>query len=397
MKQPVRNIIKEVHEDKLKENILTLLIDGTNLLRICFADPKVNTRGEHIGAVYQFLLQIRMLLGFKDWDYVYVFFDDEDSGILRYELYNEYKANRDKHYGASEYAKAFNDTLRNMQNYFFNKNNKNKPVDNEEYIKPEKNEKDSFVEENFAREREILMKYFNELFIRWMMDSETEGDDLIAYYVLNKKPEERIVIVSADEDITQLLSDEVYIYNPRLKKNITNRNFKKEYGYPHTNVLIKKIICGDKSDNIGNISGVSEKTLFELIPEIKEKEITIEDVKKKASLLNEERKKNKKKPLKYCENILNGISNKSYDGDFYEINEKIINLKKPLLTDEARDELESMMHTPQDPEDRTFTNLYNYILEDDIIDLVDKGKFTSFFIPFKRLVDKEIKNFEKLK
>lgn len=385
MKQPVRKIIKEVHAEKLIEPIYTLLIDGTNLLRISFADPKINTKGEHIGGTFQFLLQMKMLLNIKEWDYVYVFFDDEDSGMLRYNLYNSYKANRDKHYNehsnVSEYEKELNKKIKKMQDYFF----KNKKSEISE---------DVSVEENFVREREMLMKYFNELYIRWIMDKETEGDDLIAYYILNKKNEEKIVIVSSDEDMTQLLSDDVYIYNPRLKKNITNRNFKKEYGYPHTNVLIKKIFCGDKSDNIGNIAGVSEKILFDIMPEIINREVTIDEVKERAKMLIEERKQSKKKPLQYCENIINGISKKEYDGNFYEINEKLINLKKPLLTDEAKNELESMMYAPQDPTDRSFKNLYNYIIEDDITDLLDCNKFTSFFAPFKKLAEKEIKRYE---
>ena len=382
MKQPVRNVIKDVHAAKLIDPIYTLLIDGTNLLRISFADTKVNSNGEHIGGVFQFLLQLRMLLQKKNWNYVYVFFDDENSGILRYKFYKDYKSNRNKKYdlisNVSDYQLEYNKTLKNMQNYFFNQRNKNN-------IK-----EDDIVEENFCRERELLMKYFNELFIRWMMDDETEGDDLIAYYVLNKKDNEKIVIVSSDEDLTQLLSDDVYIYNPRLKKNITNINFKREYGFPYTNVLVKKIVCGDKSDNIGNIMGVSEKTLFDLIPEIREVDISINDVIERAKLLNEERIKNKKKPLKYCENIINGVSNKQYDGNFYEINEKIINLKKPLLTETAKNEIDSMMYAPQDPEDRSFKNLYQFMIDDEITELKDVNKFTNFFAPFKNLANKEI-------
>lgn len=383
MKQPVRNNIKNKYSELLVSPIYTLLIDGTNLLRICFADTKVNANGEHIGGIFQFLLQLRMLLLKKDWDYVYVFFDDEDSGILRYHLYDGYKANRDKHYlehdNMSEYQKEYNKVLKNMQNSIFSKKNKETDI----------------VEENFCREREILMKYFNELFIRWMIDEETEGDDLIAYYVLNKKNEEKIVIVSSDEDLTQLLSNDVYIYNPRLKKNISNLNFKKEYGYPYSNVLIKKIICGDKSDNIGNILGVSEKTLFNMMPEIKERDVALDEIIARAKNLNDERIKCKKKPLKYCENIINGISNKNYNGNIYEINEKLINLKKPLLTDKAKDELESMMYAVQDPTDRSFKNLYQYIIEDEITELKDSNKFSNFFAPFKKLSEKELFNFNK--
>ena len=70
------------------------------------------------------------------------------------------------------------------------------------------------------------MRYFNELYIRWIFDEKTEGDDLIAYYVKNKKPNDKVVIVSGDEDLTQLISDTVCIYNPRLKKFVSHKIFK---------------------------------------------------------------------------------------------------------------------------------------------------------------------------
>ena len=388
MKQPVRKNIQALYEDRIKDKFYTLLIDGTNLLKICMADPKLNTRGEHIGGVYQFLYQIRKLLEKRDWSYIYVFFDDENSGVLRYKLYNQYKANRDKHYAPSQYAKEFNARINAMTAYFKEKNSKSKDTSNSNATSDDEKEK-------FIRERTILMKYFNELYIRWMMDEDVEGDDLISYYVLNKKDEECVVIVSSDMDITQLLSPTVCIYNPKLKKVISINNFKEEYGFPYQNVLISKIICGDHSDNIGNISGMSKTTMFKIMPEMKNKEVTIDDFKIRVRELIEERKKEKKKPLKVYENVLNGISNKKYDGDFYEINEKIINLKKPLLTKNAEDEISNMMYAPQDPEGRSLENLYRLVLEDDIIDLLGDTNFSSFFSPFNRLVESEKKYYKK--
>ena len=392
MAQPVRKSIIESHPKLDGQPIYTLIVDGTNLMKIAMIDPKINNEGIHYGGVFQFLLQLKILLQKKDFDYVYVFFDDEDSGILRYEIYNDYKANRDKNYaqhsdGLSDYMKSFNANLKAMQQAIYGKKTK-------KYKDSETLDKERVEKENFIREREILMKYFNELYIRWMFDDRTEGDDLIAYYVLNKKPNDRVVIVSADEDLTQLLSDTVCIYNPRLKKFVSNKNFKEIRGYIHENVVIKKILCGDTSDNIGNIDGVSEKRLFELIPEIKERPITINEIKERAQQEIEERKKNKKKPLKWHENIVNGVSKRNYNGDFYEINNKIINLSTPLLTDDAREELESMMYTPMDPDGRSFNNLYQYIVEDNIADLLNSDRFSTFFSTFKSLIDKENKRYK---
>lgn len=387
MAQPIRKNIKEVHPDITEESTYTLLVDGNNLLRIAFQDTKVNTRGEHYGAIFQFLLQLRMMLQKKVYDYIYVVFDDEDSGILRYELYNDYKANREKRYeehtDLSDYGKAVEEKLKSWRN-----KHSSKPV-------RAKSDAERLVDENFARERDTLLEYFNELYIRWIFNDKTEGDDIIAYYVKNKKPNDKVVIMSCDEDMTQLISDTVCVYNHRLKKYISKDNFKKIKGFPYENVLIKKIFCGDASDNIKNIKGVSEARLYELMPEMKARPVTINEIKDRAKEKIEERKKEKKKPLQWHVNIVDGVCNGNYDGDFYEINEKLINLSNPLLTEDAEEEIRDMMYAPQDPEGRSFENLYERICEDDITELRDSNRFSTFFEPFKEFIDKEIKYFKK--
>jgi 5'-3' exonuclease len=394
MQQPVKKQILESHPELSEKQCYSLLVDGTNLLRLSFADDKVNTDGVHYGGVFQFLLQLKILLQKKDFDYVYVFFDDESSGVLRYQIYNDYKANRDKNYAEkiedndlSDYMRQYNANLKAMQNALFNKNKKH----NKE---KELSDKEKLVKENFARERNILLNYFNELYIRWIFNDKTEGDDLIAYYVNNKKPNDKVVIVSADEDLTQLISETVCIYNPRLKTFVSNKNFKELKGFVHENVVLKKIFCGDTSDNIGNIDGLSENRLFELMPEIKERKVFVNEVIERAKEKINERIILKKKPLKWHENIVNGISKKNYNGDFYEINNKIINLSEPLITEDAKDELDSMMYAPMDPDGRSFENLYKLILEDNLTDLINSNRFSSFFSTFKSLSDKEIKRFK---
>jgi 5'-3' exonuclease len=389
MAQPVRKIIAEAHPEIAEKPIYTLLVDGTNVLKICEVASRVNTRGEEYGAFFTFLVKMKALLKKKDFDYVYVVFDDDNSGIMRYRLYNEYKANRDKNYetfidGESDYVKAYNENLRKMRASIFGKK-----------AKKEKTPEEIKKKEDFARQRHMLMKYFEELFIRCICDHDTEGDDIMAYYVMNKKPNEKVVIVSGDMDLTQLLAPDVCIFNPRTNSFVTYENFKSLNGYPSENVLIKKIFCGDLSDNIGNIDGLSEAKLFDMMPEMKDRPVTVEEVKNRAKLLNEERVNNKKKPLKVLENVVNGVSRRNYEGDFYEINEKIINLRKPLLTNSAIEELNSMRYAPIDPEGRSFGNVAVYVTEDDITELLDSNKFSNFFVEFNALAHREKTKFDK--
>jgi hypothetical protein len=133
---------------------------------------------------------------------------------------------------------------------------------------------------------------------------------------------------------------------------------------------------------------------MELMQEMAERPVTINEVKEKAQKMIDERVEQKKKPLQWHENIVNGVSNKEYDGDFYEINEKIIDLKHPLLTKSAESDIENMMYAPLDPDGRSFENLYSMIKRDGIKDLIDINEFARFFTEFKELADREKKKFK---
>ena len=398
MPQPIKKKIQETHPEMIQEKpFYTLLVDGNSLLFSCMADPKVNSDGIHYGGVFQFLLQLKIMMSKREFDYIYVFFDNEFSGVLRWQIYPYYKQNRDKHYeeyGESDYMKQVNAKIRSMMSYFNKKNGSA-----EKHNDRKKSDWDKFIDANFDRERDILCRYFNELYIRWNIDETTEGDDQIAYYCLHKKPNEKIYIISADMDLAQLLADDICIYNQKegLKTFISNKNFQDYFGYDYRNVLVKKIFTGDSSDNIGNIKGLSEDGFFKLMPEAKKRAITVEEVKERAKKLIDERISEKKKPLQLHENIVNGVSNKEYGGDFYEINEKIIDLKHPLLSKEAKEEMDAMMHAPQDPDGRSFKNLYQYIQEDGIEEFMGDTKFASFFRPFKEFANREIERYEKSK
>lgn len=386
MPQPIRKSIQEHHPDAVKENIYTLLIDGNNLLRQCFADDKRNSEGVHYGAVFQFFLQIKLLLKKKTYDYVYVTFDDDDSGIFRYQIYKGYKANRHKYYAEhpaeelSDYGKQFEATIKSMAKWAYAKNSVKKKT---------MPESEKFIQENFARERDIILDMCEELCIRTIFNKTTEGDDIIAYYVQHRLPNEKIVIVSTDNDLTQLINDDVCVYNRTMQAYLSPERFRKLKGMPVENVVVKKIFLGDPSDNIGNIYGFSEKKLFELVPDFGDRPVTVDEVKEAAKKLIEERISNKKKPYVWCENIISGKSNKEYDGDFYEINRKLIDLSSPYLSDEAVEELNTMMHNPINMEGRGFDNLYQIVKEEKIEEIQDTSRFASFFSEFKGLFDKE--------
>ena len=387
MKQVIKKTIKEAKNINDEPLIYTLLVDGNNLMKISSVDKRMNGKGEEYGIVFQFLWQLHKLLQVKDYNFVYVMLDGEKSGQLRYNFYQDYKANRDKNYelsgSKSEYDKQIDAYVKKVLDYSRNKHKQQETVRGET------------EEESFERQKLILKQILEELFVRVCEYDEVEGDDLIAHYVKNKKSNERVVIVSGDRDLTQLINDEVCVYIPSLKKYISPKNHIQELGYTHENVLIKKILCGDSSDNIKGIKGMGDKTFFSLFPDAKTKKYTLDDIFVETKKNIEERLKNKQKPLQVTENILNKVTLGSQGDKIYEINDKIINLSNPLLTKEAKEELDNIMYAPLDPEGRDLKNIYQIIQENEMNDMLDEKKFGNLFAAFYKLIDTEKKYFKK--
>jgi len=386
MAQPIPKKIIEAHNLDTEKPFYTLIIDGNSLLEVAFnGDPRVNSRGEHIGGIFQFLLQLKILLAKRDFDYIYTFWDGDNSGQLRYNIYPEYKGNRDKKFSDDNIDSDYYRQIDNFVKRVLDKRNKEKD--------PEKLAK----KERFHMQRKVVQEYLEELFIRQAMCDKIEGDDMIAYYCLHKKPNERIFIVSGDRDLTQLLDidDFICIYIPVIKKFITAANHIKEMGYHQKNVLLKKMLCGDASDNIKGIKGLGEPTFLKLMPEIEEREVKLYEVIERCKSLIEERVQSKQKPLKVHENIINQVSDGLHTGKVFEINKKIIDLKEPLLSDDAKEMIEDMMYVPIDGDGRSMGNLYKLMIRDDINELLDKDRFSNFFSTFNKTIDKEKKFFEK--
>lgn len=383
MKQVIRKTIAKANNIQTEPLLYTLLVDGNNLLKISLVDKRMNEKGEEYGAIFQFLYQLQKLLQKKDFNFCVVCWDGYNSGVLRYNYYPEYKANRDKHYEIAsqmtDYDKRIADYCKKVIDYHKNHKATVKRLETDD--------------ESFERQKSIIQQILDELFIRQYICDNVEGDDLIAYYCQHKKDNERIVIVSGDRDITQLINDEVCVYIPSLKKFVSPKNSIQELGYTHENVVLKKILCGDSSDNIKGVKGLGETTLFKLFPEIKSQKTTLNEILEHTKRLLEERKANKKKPLKSLENVLNKVTDGSQGERLYEINKKIIDLSEPLLTDEAIQELENTMYAPIDPEGRDIKNVYGIIQENGMNDLLDESKFGSLFGAFERIITNEKKYF----
>ena len=280
--------------NKKDESFYSVIVDGNNLLKMSLVDKTMNSKGEEYGAVMSFIRMLGTILNKKDFNYCMVVWDGIGSGVLRWQYYKDYKANRDKNY--SLHDPNLTDYDRKLLEF------QRKCISHSRAMSGK--EADDII---FEREKSIIKAILEELCIRQYEFENTEGDDIIAFYTKNKKSNEKLVIVSADKDLTQLISDTVIVYNPRMKDFVTKDNSVEKIGITHENVVLEKILCGDASDNIKGVKGIGETTLIKLFPQIKDTKTDLNAIIERSKQLLEERAQNKKKPLNRSKTLLMGL------------------------------------------------------------------------------------------
>jgi 5'-3' exonuclease len=241
---------------------------------------------------------------------------------------------------------------------------------------------------SYNHQRDRVKQYLEELFVRQGEYEYCETDDNIAYYTQNS-PDENKIIYSSDGDLTQLVSETTQIYNPShgkiYKKNDT-------IVYDHEEILIDnvrlvKMMCGDPSDNIAGIKGMGVKRFLSLFPELKTERLTVEQIKDKCNLLFEQDKHNK-----LLANLLTGVTKHGVFGEeFFDVNNRIVSLDEPFLTDEAKENINQLINENLDPEGRSYKNTMRMMRDDGIFNLLPKSDdgFVNFLNPFLRLTTKE--------
>jgi DNA polymerase-1 len=328
--------------------IKTLLVDGDNLFKIGFHGAKdVYNDGAHVGGVFHFVNILRKFLEEHNHDKVVVFWDGDSNSSIRKSIYPPYKANR----------------RQDMNEYKY---------------------------ESYLYQKSRIKQYLEEIFVRQVEMNNNEADDLIAYYCKISK-DEKIIIFSADKDLTQLISADVTIYSPITKQYFKNGDMisLNKVDIPHYNVLLTKIFTGDKSDNIDGIQGLGEKTLVKFFPQVQEKPCTIEEI------LDYARNIPQKKPIKTLVNLLEGKTKSTIFGEqFYLTNKTIVDLGNPLITDDGKELVEQILTDTIDPTDRGYKNLMRMMMEDGLFKYLPKNDeaWVNFLKPFMKLTRKEKRN-----
>ena len=123
--------------------------------------------------------------------------------------------------------------------------------------------------------------------------------------------------------------------------------------------------------------------------------VTVTDILLKAENLLKEDKENK-----VLQNLLSGKTKSGIFGEeFYTINEKIVDLSNPLITDDAKELVELYYRESLDPDGRGYKNLIKMMMEDGFFKYLPKGDdaWVYFLKPFLKLTRKEKRKFKQVK
>lgn len=325
----------------------TLLVDGDNLLTIGFYGVKnYFYKGEHIGGIYHFLNTLRRSFDDYHLDKIVVFWDGEDGSASRRKIYLHYKDN------------------------------------------PKNRLKTEQEVSSYGYQRQRVKQYLEEIYVRQGEYAFCETDDCIAYYT-QITPGEKKIIFSSDGDLTQLVNEKTQLYNPSHHKLYKPKD---TFVYDHEDVLVEniklvKMLCGDPSDNIAGIRNLGIKRLKEMFPEIVTQPLTLEYVRYKTNFLFEQDKENK-----IIQNLITGVTKYGVFGDeFFNINSSIVSLDVPILTEEAKANINVLINDDIDPEGRSYKNAMKMMMEDGLFNVLPKSddSWIKFLSPFLRLTRKE--------
>ena len=125
----------------------------------------------------------------------------------------------------------------------------------------------------------LTIEALNHVPIQQLYVADCEADDIIAYTARYLFPEEKIVIVSSDKDLYQLINSRVIQYSPGQKKLITTKDVREKFGVYPENMTVVRCFTGDPSDGLEGVKGAGFKTMVKRFPQLSQKEpVLVEDI-----------------------------------------------------------------------------------------------------------------------
>tara|TARA_R100000951_G_scaffold8193_1_gene7443 strand:+ start:13683 stop:14633 length:951 start_codon:yes stop_codon:yes gene_type:complete len=107
---------------------------------------------------------------------------------------------------------------------------------------------------------DIIIEILASMGILSIYPTKGEADDIIAYVSKTEKNHDRVIILSADTDLLQLIDERVYISSPTKKKVYDEAEFIADYKMTPRDYVRFKSITGDTADNIIGVPRVGKIT-----------------------------------------------------------------------------------------------------------------------------------------
>jgi len=217
----------------LNRSQTVLLVDAMGLyLRHFIAHPAMGNDGQHVGGIVGFLLDLKRIVERFKPNPIYVVWEGGGSPRRR-SIYKDYKSHRRPERLNRFYENDIPDT-----------------VSGRDY------------------QIKTLVRLLKMTPICQIYVPDCEADDVIGYMSRYHFKDALKVILSADKDYYQLISEGSIIYSPTWKKLVQEQDVIERFGVHPVNFSVAKAICGDDSDNIPGVDGVGFKTLAKRFPSL---------------------------------------------------------------------------------------------------------------------------------
>ena len=109
---------------------------------------------------------------------------------------------------------------------------------------------------------EKIIELISFLGVKNIYPKRMEADDLMAYLAHNLPGKN--VVITTDKDLLQVVDENIVVYNPIKKKEITLNNFEEYTGVKKQYYLSYRAVTGDKSDNISGFPRFGIKRFLKL-------------------------------------------------------------------------------------------------------------------------------------
>tara|TARA_Y100000034_G_scaffold96870_1_gene118113 strand:- start:10 stop:972 length:963 start_codon:yes stop_codon:yes gene_type:complete len=230
-----------------------LLVDGLNLfIRHFVVNPTMSDLGHHIGGTVGFLKSLHHLSDRVGPSKIIVLWEGGGSSRRR-AIFKEYKQGRRPQKLNRYYEDDIPDTIENRDDQVA-----------------------------------LTISLLKNTPVQQIYVPDCEADDVIGYIVKHKIRDRRVVIVSSDKDLYQLLSKNVVQWSPGQKKFITLKDVKEKFGVSVVNFCTARAFSGDKSDGLPGAPGVGFASLSKRFTDLRDDEfVSVDDILAQAKKLVE--------------------------------------------------------------------------------------------------------------